>query len=92
MPPPDFTTIIPTYRRPKELKEAIDSVLSQDVSVEIIVVDDSPEGTAREVVEPYCRPNVVYRKMDSPTGGRPGHVRNRGWREGRGAHGSARRA
>ena len=41
----DISVIIPTFRRPVELAEAIASVRAQrDVALEIIVVDDAPEG------------------------------------------------
>lgn len=47
------TAVIPTYKRPNQLKRAIDSCLSQTYSnIEIIVVDDnSPETEYRETTE-----------------------------------------
>jgi glycosyltransferase involved in cell wall biosynthesis len=76
----EFSVIIPTYRRPRELRDALNSVLSQlDVSVEIIVVDDSPEGSAREVIDALSDPRVKYFKNPSPTGGIPSVVRNLAW-------------
>lgn len=51
----DVAVIIPTLRRPESLKRAISSVLAQEgVSSrlkEIIVVDNDPEATARDLVE-----------------------------------------
>ena len=45
-PSPLVSVVIPTYRRPVELKRALQSVLSQDFSdLEILVVDDNPPGT-----------------------------------------------
>jgi glycosyltransferase involved in cell wall biosynthesis len=74
---PDISIIIPTFRRPKELSEAIGSVLGQNgVRVELFVVDDSPEGSAREVVEGVNDKRVSYVHNPHPTGGVPSIVRN----------------
>lgn len=76
----DFSVIIPTFRRPLELREAIESVVAQrGVSVEVRVVDDSPEASAEKVVESLADARVSYQKVPVPTGGRPGEVRNHGW-------------
>lgn len=75
----DFSVVIPTFRRPKALAEALGSVLSQKgATVEVIVVDDCPDGSAREVAEAAggC---VRYLKSQQPTGGVPSIVRNLGW-------------
>jgi glycosyltransferase involved in cell wall biosynthesis len=78
--PIDFSVVIPTFRRPKPLGEAIGSVLGQSgVSVEIIVVDDSPEASARDVVEGIGDVRVRYMKNPVPSGGMPSAVRNLGW-------------
>ncbi len=76
----DFSVVIPTFRRPRELLEAISSVLRQhDVTIEIFVIDDSPEGSAAEVVRGLRESRIVYLKNPDPTGGVPSVVRNRGW-------------
>jgi glycosyltransferase involved in cell wall biosynthesis len=76
----DFSVIIPTFRRPKQLGEAIASVLGQTgVSVEIIVVDDSPEACAESVVARVGDARIRYLKNPTPSGGRPSAVRNLGW-------------
>ena len=76
----DFSVIIPTYRRPRELEEAIGSVLEQrGVAVEIIVIDDSPEGSALRVVDGIRDTRVTLLRNTSPTGGMPSAVRNMGW-------------
>jgi glycosyltransferase involved in cell wall biosynthesis len=78
--PLDISVIIPSFRRPGELLEAISSVLRQEnVTVEIIVVDDSPEGAAQEPVKGLEDSRVRYIKNSNPTGGFPGIVRNIGW-------------
>ncbi len=76
----DFSVVIPTFRRPHQLAEAISSVLRQhDATVEIFVVDDSPEGSAEQVVRDLQDPRVVYIKNPTPSGGVPSVVRNIGW-------------
>ena len=43
---PRVSVVIPTYRRPVELKRALESVLTQDfTNIEVLVVDDNPPGT-----------------------------------------------
>jgi glycosyltransferase involved in cell wall biosynthesis len=80
--PTDISIVIPTFRRPEPLREALQSVLRQQgVSLEVQVCDDSPEGSARAVVESLGDERVHYHKRAVPTGGRPALVRNEGFRE-----------
>jgi len=75
----DVSVVIPTYHRERELREAIDSVLSQPgISVEVIVVDDSPEGSAASAVAAVVDGRVQYLRRPVPSGGRPAMVRNDG--------------
>jgi glycosyltransferase involved in cell wall biosynthesis len=77
---PQISVIIPTFRRPEPLIEAIESVLAQKgVVCEIRVVDDCPQGSAEEVVAPYFDRGLVYQRSPAPSGGRPAQVRNLGW-------------
>ncbi len=79
MDPLDVSVIIPTYHREKELLEAIGSVQRQrGVALEIIVVDDSPEGSARNAVAALGDARVQYLQRPEPSGGRPALVRNDG--------------
>jgi glycosyltransferase involved in cell wall biosynthesis len=87
---PLITAIIPTYRRP-EVVEAVRSALSQadggdGPRIEVLVVDDSPEGSARELVESLRDPRVTYRKRPTPSNGRPALVRNDAWPHARGRY------
>lgn len=76
----DFSVVIPTFRRLEPLRECIASVIAQSgVTTEIIVIDDSPEASARQVVERFADARVSYVKNPQPTGGRPSMVRNLGW-------------
>ena len=74
---PDISVIIPTFRREAQLAEALASVLGQaGVNVEVFVVDDSPEGSARDVVARCSDKRVNYLQNPKPTGGNPSVVRN----------------
>jgi glycosyltransferase involved in cell wall biosynthesis len=76
----DFSVIIPTFHRERELTESIASVLGQSgPSVEIFVIDDSPEGSAEESVRRLGEPRITYLRNPAPTGGIPSIVRNLGW-------------
>lgn len=74
----EVSVVIPTFRRPRLLKDAIESVLAQQVQVEIIVVDDSPERSAEPVAKGFGS-KVQYLANPDPTGGWPSRVRNLGW-------------
>ncbi|MBR9826271.1 MAG: glycosyltransferase [Alphaproteobacteria bacterium] len=69
-----LAVIIPTYHRPLGLKAALESVIMQTRQPdEIIIVDNSAEATARELVASYDHPGLTY--VHEP---RPGvaHARN----------------
>jgi glycosyltransferase involved in cell wall biosynthesis len=75
----DVSVVIPTFRRPALLRETIASVCAQTgVTVELIVIDDSTEGSAAAVAEEFVD-TVRYLKNPRPTGGIPSVVRNLGW-------------
>jgi glycosyltransferase involved in cell wall biosynthesis len=79
MPTIDVSVIIPTFRRETQLLEAIDSVLKQSgVSLEIIVVDDTPEGSARCAVATITDSRVRYVLGKAPSNGLPALPRNEG--------------
>jgi len=60
---PLVTVIIPTYNRGWILKEAIDSVLSQDFEdFELIVVDDGSTDNTRDILDGYARDIIVLRQ------------------------------
>ena len=76
---PGVSVVIPTFRRLGPLREAIDSALAQEgVDVEVIVVDDSPEGSARDMVLGLGDSRVRFEQPPTPSGGRPGIPRNHG--------------
>jgi glycosyltransferase involved in cell wall biosynthesis len=58
------------------------SALSQEgVAVEVHVLDDSPEGSARPAIEALGDARVRYTQRAVPTGGKPSVVRNEGGRQ-----------
>jgi glycosyltransferase involved in cell wall biosynthesis len=83
----DVSVVVPTFRRAEQLREALSSALSQDgIGLEVHVVDDSPEGSARDVALSFRDPRVSYTKRVMPSGGRPGIVRNEAWPRARGRY------
>ena len=66
------SVIIPTYKRPDMLREAIQSVKAQDYPfIEIIVVDDCSDDNTKQVVNDF--PDVQYYCNDKNKG--PGYSR-----------------
>ena len=79
MPQIDVSVITPTFRREREVVESVKSALDQEgVAVEVIVLDDTPEGTARTAIEGLADPRVRYLKRAEPSEGKPALVRNEG--------------
>jgi glycosyltransferase involved in cell wall biosynthesis len=76
----DLSVVIPTYRRPQLLARALKSVLGQPgVTLEVLVVDDCPDGSAAETVSALQDKRVRYLRNPRPSGGVPSAVRNLGW-------------
>jgi hypothetical protein len=80
------STIIPVYNRPRQLGEAVASVLAQDYRpIEILIVDDgSTDGETWQVAQALAEahPGVVFSVRQENTG--PGLARERGRRLARG--------
>ena len=74
----EVSVVVPTFRRPAFLREAVASALAQPETGEVIVVDDSPEGSAEATVAELSDRRVRYVKMAEPSGGRPALPRNQG--------------
>lgn len=71
---PFFSVVIPTYRRPDLLLQALESVTAQTFfDYEVIVIDDDPEQSAKDSVESAAseRPDVQfsYFQNDQARGG-----------------------
>jgi glycosyltransferase involved in cell wall biosynthesis len=78
--PIDISVVIPTFRRPDQLRRTLDSVRAQrGVTTEVVVVDDCPDGSAAATVGERGDPTITYVRNPRPTGGFPSIVRNIGW-------------
>jgi glycosyltransferase involved in cell wall biosynthesis len=76
----DISIIMPTFRRPLTIVPAIASILEQrGVEVEVLVVDDCPDGSAEQTVLGINDPRVRYMRNPHPSNGRPAIPRNVGW-------------
>lgn len=69
---PDLSVMIPTFRRPHLLKEAIESVVNQTVhgiNIEIVIVDNDAESNSMELatlVESFIPNNIrLFRNKDN---------------------------
>lgn len=83
----DVSVIIPTYRRERFVVEAVESALVQvGVTLEVLVIDDSAEGSSAAAVTSIADPRVRYERRAAPSGGRPAAVRNDGIRLARGRY------
>ncbi len=67
------SVVIPTYRRPDGLARAIQSVLQQadidDRSVELLVVDNDPDGSGQKALERFPDPRIPIRYIHEPSPG-----------------------
>lgn len=78
----EVSVIIAAWNSEKFISKAIDSVLLQKVSLEVIVVDDFSSDKTCEVVESYADQRVRLIKSDSNGG--PGYARNIGFEAAKG--------
>jgi GT2 family glycosyltransferase len=71
------SVVIPTYHREREVVNAVTSVLGEGIeALEVLVVDDAPEQSARSTIEGIDDHRVRYLTMPTWSGGRPARVRN----------------
>ena len=80
---PQLSVVIATLHRPALVVEAIHSALRQPgPSLEVLVIDDDPQGSARDVVEKLAAADpagrVRYFARGEPSGGFPAVVYNDG--------------
>lgn len=78
-----ISVVIPAYNASSTIEQAIDSVLKQDVSFEILVIDDGSSDGLEQVMACYRDDNrIIYLKNETNLG--PSETRNRGVREANG--------
>jgi glycosyltransferase involved in cell wall biosynthesis len=79
MTEPMISVVIPTFRREVILLEAIRSALTTtEIPLEVLVLDDTPEGSAASHVAGIADERVRYVRRAKPSGGVPAIVRNEG--------------
>jgi GT2 family glycosyltransferase len=79
--PVDVSVVIPTFRRPAPLVEAVRSALAQEgARVHVHVFDDCPDGSASETIASIRDSRVTYERRATSSRGKPARVRNEGWR------------
>jgi glycosyltransferase involved in cell wall biosynthesis len=84
---PALSVIVPTRGRPDRLVEAVRSALGQiEVDLEVIVVDDAADGSARAAIEALGDPRVIYQRREAPSGGKPALVRAEALQHARGRY------
>lgn len=84
---PLVSVVIPTFRRHEGVVAAVRSALAEeDIPLEVIVLDDSPENSAAPYIDAIDDLRVQYVPCTAPTNGRPAVVRNRGLRLARGTY------
>ena len=78
------TTIIPVFNRPRQLGEAVESVLAQDYRpIEVLVVDDGSTDDTGVVADRLCSTHPEVRVVHQANGG-PGRAREAGRRQAQG--------
>ena len=78
---PLVSVILPTYNRAWALKDAVDSVLSQDYpNIELVIIDDGSKDNTQELLEAYKNKIIVLRQENSGVSA----ARNKGIKKSRG--------
>jgi glycosyltransferase involved in cell wall biosynthesis len=76
----EITVVIPTFRRGKSARPALDSALGQEgVDVQVILVDDASRDGTRDEIAAWAAPNV--RILDQPQNAGAPAARQRGTEE-----------
>lgn len=80
-----ISVVLPAYNCKATIRQAIDSVLSQEVSLELIVIDDGSKEAIDDIMEAYTRDSrVIFLKNEKNMG--VSATRNRGIQEARGEY------
>src|SRR5262245_50449433 len=77
--PPTFSVIIPTYRRPVQLKQCLQALAALEYPLddfEVIIVDDGSPEPLDQTVQPFR--SALHLRLIRKTNGGPGSARNAG--------------
>lgn len=85
MEKPLVSVVMPVYNGEKYIQKAVDSVLAQEVSLELIVIDDGSTDRTEEVLEKYKNYEEIRFLKNKKNTGVSGS-RNRGVKEARGTY------
>jgi len=83
----DVSVIVPTYRRERQVVDAVRSALTQSgPSLEVLVLDDDPGASARAALSAIGDTRLRYVARPENSGGKPAVVRNEGAKLARGRY------
>ena len=85
MEKPLVSVVMPVYNGEKYIQKAVDSVLAQEVSLELIIIDDGSTDRTEEVLEKYKNYGEIRFLKNKKNTGVSGS-RNRGVKEARGTY------
>lgn len=85
MEKPLVSVVMPVYNGEKYIQKAVDSVLAQEVSLELIIIDDGSTDHTEEVLEKYKNHEEIRCLKNKKNTGVSGS-RNRGVKEARGTY------
>lgn len=85
MEKPLVSVVMPVYNGEKYIQKAVDSVLAQEVSLELIIIDDGSTDRTEEVLEKYKNHEEIRCLKNKKNTGVSGS-RNRGVKEARGTY------
>lgn len=77
---PTLSVVVPAYNVAAFLPKCLDSILAQDVDLEVVIVDDGSTDGSRAIAEGYARRNRGIQVLSSAHQG-PGAARNLGIRQ-----------
>lgn len=63
----EVTVVIPSFNQARFLEDAINSVLSQDVELELIIIDGGSTDGSQKIIEKYL-PNLFYWQSEPDNG------------------------
>ncbi len=85
MEKPLVSVVMPVYNGEKYIQKAVDSVLAQEVSLELIIIDDGSTDRTEEILEKYKNHEEIRCLKNKKNTGVSGS-RNRGVKEARGTY------